>query len=84
MCLQIASINLLLDSLSIKAFHATCKVEICKVSSNNFIVVSCAANWFFMKFGRSVLRPNTSYDELNPLLLINALLVHTTQATAVS
>ena len=61
-----------------------CKAEICKASSNDFIVVSCAGNWLFMKFGRLVLRPNASCDGLNLLLLINPFLAHTAQAGAVS
>ena len=36
MCLQIASFNLLLDSFSVRAFHAVCKPEICKANSNDF------------------------------------------------
>ena len=42
--LRIASFNFLLDSLSIKAFHVACKADICKASSNDFIVVFCAGN----------------------------------------
>ena len=66
------------------AFRPACKVEICKASSKDFIVVSYADNLLLMKFCRLVKRLNISFDGLNPLLLINAFLAHATQARAVS
>ena len=69
-CVDFLIIKCFYVLLILRAYCVTCKAKICKASSGDFIVVSCAGSWLFLKFGRLVLPPNTSCDELNPLLLI--------------